>query len=176
MLKWVIATLVAGVIAFVIHVVSYLGYFRPVEIETSVRPATSLLYKDHLGPYHKINAVIHDVEAWAKANNIECKLTFGEYFDDPGAIEEVRLRSRGGCIVSGKPAQFPTDFKYEETPEVRAVVAKFSGSPAVGPYRVYGQVAEYMSDARMIGIGPTREVYEIISDKAMNTTYYFPIQ
>lgn len=174
MLKVTIATVAALAIAFVIHLVTYLGVFRPVEIETGVRPATGLLYKDHLGPYHKINSVISDIETWAKANGIECKLTFGEYFDDPSAVEEVRLRSRGGCLVSTKPAQFPDDFKYEDSPEAKAVVAKFSGSAAIGPYRVYGKVTDYMSEGRMISNGPTREVYEIISDKAMNTTYYFP--
>lgn len=174
MLKVTIATVVVLIIAFVVHLVTYLGVFRPVDIETGVRPATGLLYKEHLGPYHKINTIIADVETWAKANGIECRLTFGEYFDDPSAIEEVRLRSRGGCLVATKPTQFPNDFKYEDSPEVKAVIAKFSGSPAVGPYRVYGAVGNYMNEGRMVSTGPTREVYEVISEKAMNTTYYFP--
>lgn len=174
MLKATITTVAVLAIAFVIHLITYLGIFRPVEIETGIRPATGLLYKDHLGPYHKINAVISEVEAWAKANGVECKLTFGEYFDDPSAIEEVRLRSRGGCLTTAKPSQFPNDFKYEDSPETKAVVAKFSGSPAVGPYRVYGKVTDYMSEGRLLSTGPTREVYEVLSDNAMNTTYYFP--
>lgn len=175
MLKWVLGLLLAFVLAFAVRLISHLGIFRPVEIETGVRPAMGLLYKDHIGPYHKINSAISAVETWAKENKIDCSLTFGEYFDDPGAIEEVRLRSRGGCVLSAKPIQFPSDFKYEDSPESRAVVAKFSGAPSIGPYRVYNNVTEYMTDARMTGNGPSREVYQILSDNQINTTYYFPI-
>jgi AraC family transcriptional regulator len=176
MFKTILAALATALIVFVTYLLMHLGLFKPVTFEQTTAPAIQILYKDHVGSYYKINEKIQAVETWAKQNQISCALSFGEYFDDPSVVEEARLRSRGGCIVEGDPANKPTDFGYALIPERKVILAHFSGSPSIGPYKVYNSAEDYRLENRLVQEGPVMEVYEVISDKEMHTRYYFPLK
>jgi AraC family transcriptional regulator len=164
----VVATL-AGWLAY------YLGAFKSVEINQAQRPAMKMIYKDHTGPYHKIVSVIQEVESWAKSQKIDCTESFGEYIDDANMVEEPRLRSRGGCLVKEFPQSLPEGFKTREVPARAYVVAIFDGSPGIGPLKVYPKAEAYMKDHGLMMDGAVIEIYVIASEKAMTTTYLFPL-
>lgn len=166
----------------------HLGVWKGVNIQKKTYPDFILLYKEHMGPYHKTVSAIEEVEKWAQANNIDCRLSFGKYLDDPQATEEARLRSWGGCLILNPSKQsaeafnaalpkHPGDFKIEGSAEREFVIAEFTGSPGIGPMKVYPKVAEFMEQARLRQSGPVIEIYEILDRAAkreMKTTYLFP--
>ncbi|MBC7371114.1 MAG: GyrI-like domain-containing protein [Bdellovibrionaceae bacterium] len=153
----------------------YLGAFKSVEINSASRPAMKMIYKEHVGSYHKIVAVIQEVETWAKSQGIDCTQSFGEYIDDANMVEEIRLRSRGGCIVREIPKTLPEGFKSQEIPERSYVTAIFEGSPGIGPVKVYPKAEVFMRENGLVMDGPVIEIYVIHSEKEMTTTYLFPL-
>jgi AraC family transcriptional regulator len=165
----------SSMIVFSITLFFRLGGHKDVLIEVGEYPEMKLGYKDHYGPYHKINSAITFVENWAKSQNISCEKTFGEYFDDPRSVEERRLRSIGGCILNTKIV--PTEFiLYKEIPKRTYVKATFAGAPSIGPFKVYPKVEEYIKSHNLNAKGAPIEVYTIHSTQAAVVEYYFPIE
>lgn len=163
------------VITIAVWLFYYLGAFKSVDITETERGPMKMIFKEHTGSYHKIVTVIEEVEKWAKENKIDCTESFGEYIDDANVVEEARLRSRGGCIVNEIPAQLPEGFKSREIPVRKYVQAVFEGSPGIGPIKVYPKAETYMKDRQLSMDGAVIEIYVIHSEKAMTTTYLFPI-
>jgi DNA gyrase inhibitor GyrI len=151
----------------------YLGVSKPVTIQQAQRGPLYLLYKDHMGPYHKIGSVIDAAEAWAHAHGVACPRTFGEFLDDPQAVDEDRLRSHAGCLLDSKPAGSTDDFTFEERPAQRYVVGRFEGSPSIGPFKVYPKIRKYIETERLRTSGPNLEVYRV-NGEAVETEYLFP--
>lgn len=175
MTKYIILGVFVTVLTFVGQLIYNLGVFKSVEINTIEKPPLIMIYKDHVGPYHKIVPTIEEVEAWAKRESIDCHLTFGEFLDNPKEIEEVRLRSHAGCIVSSEPSTLPEGFKKQIRPATKYVQALFTGSPAVGPFKVYPKVFDFVEESRIKIETRSLEIYEVISPKEMKTEYLFPI-
>lgn len=177
MLKTLVAGVVTGIILILLYVAYYTGYYRPVSLrEMQDVPAFHLIYKDHIGAYHKIVPKIQEVEAWAQENQIDCRRSFGLYLDSPRDVEEARLRSKGGCLVDRLPDSLPEDIKSETWPGGHFVVAQFEGSAGIGPLKVYPAAFDYIEEK---GLGfrgwSVLEVYEVRSERSMLTTYYFPV-
>ncbi len=177
-MRYFLVFILVAMISFGLFLANYLGAFKGVEIFEGEQGPYTMLYIDHVGPYHKISKEIEKVEKFLSAQGTPCKQSYGEYLDDPKTMEEVRLRSKAGCIVQNVPANLPEGFKTEEVPLRKYVVASFTGSPGIGPMKVYPKVEEYMKEKGHTAAGPVIEIYEIhsISEKnAMTTTYLFPI-
>jgi effector-binding domain-containing protein len=161
------------------YLAHYLGAFKYVTVQTEDRGPYTMIYKVHNGPYHKITAAIGEVEDWAKTQGLDCRLSFGQYLDNPEQQEEARLRSHGGCIVSQKPASVPEQFQMQELPTRKYVTAVFEGSPGIGPMKVYPKAAEYMKEHNLTQDGAVIEIYEIhdfAKKNAMTTNYLFPVK
>lgn len=174
MLKIFLLSVVIFTLALSTYLFFYLGAYKGVEITTESRGPQILLYKNHIGAYHQIGPAIQDVETWAKQQNVPCPATFGEYLDNPAAGDQDRLRSRGGCILTGIPSAVPPDWKLEERPAGRFVVAQFSGSPAIGPFKVYPKIKEYLQEHRLQTTEASMEIYLINGSKVV-TEYLFPL-
>lgn len=166
---------ILAIVTLVVWLSYYLGAFKSVDITDGARPAMKMIYKDHTGSYHKIVSVIQEVETWAKSQNIDCTVSFGEYIDDPNLVEEIRLRSRGGCIVKDFPTSLPPEYKTQEVPERYYVIAVFSGSPGIGPIKVYPKAEAFMKNHQLVMDGSVLETYVIHSQNEMTTTYLFPV-
>jgi AraC family transcriptional regulator len=178
-MRYIILFVVAAVISFGVYLSTYLGAFKTVAISDEMRGPYTLVYKDHIGPYNKVIEAIGAVEDWAKQNNLDCRLSYGQYFDNPESQEEARLKSQGGCIMKNPPANLPEGFKVQELPERRYVVAVFEGSPGIGPLKVYPRVNKFMEEKNLKQDGAIIEIYEVHSFKeknAMTTTYLFPVK
>ncbi len=172
---------------FFLYLLQYTGAFKKVEIGTDERGAYTLIYKNHVGPYHQIVSKILEVETWAKENKLNCRYSFGEYFDNPAIVEEGRLNSRGGCLLEPDSEtelqifealknNLPKDFLYSEFPKTKAVVALFSGAASIGPYKVYPKAEDYMKENNLVPVGNTLEIYEVLDKNSMQNTYIWPIK
>lgn len=168
----VFLTLVSGTVYLLVRN----GAFKSVEIAVEDRGEMILLYKEHIGPYHKIMDDLTAVENAAKTAGLDCTLTFGEYLDDPGLVEQERLHSNVGCVLPSAPAAAPEGTMLKTIPARKYVVGRFGGSPALGPYKVYGKIGERIVEGRMEQTGPVLEIYRPLPDEGMETTYLFPVR
>lgn len=178
-----------GLLIFFLYLFQYTGAFKSVTVTLTERPNYEIIYKDFTGPYHKIVQTIEEVEKWAKTKGFTCRLSFGEYFDDPRVIEEGRLKSRGGCVVDplkreehGKwltlahATDMPKDFQIDVIPATKAVVALFEGAPGIGPLKVYPKAEEFIQKNNLPRKGSVIEIYEVFDQNSMQTTYIWPIR
>lgn len=161
------------VLLLIIYLVVHLGVFKPVTIEMGEYGPYKVIYKNHLGAYHKIVPVLDEVETWVKSQNEACGITFGEFLDNPKSVEQERLRSHAGCVVENFPPSLPADFQQKSIEKQFFIKATFAGSPAIGPYKVYMKIEELMKEKGLLPNGPVYEFYEIHPDQSMKTTYYF---
>lgn len=175
MWKWLALFSVCGLIGFGIYVYNYLGIKKPVEISQGTAGPFLFLYKDHRGPYHEIGPVIREVELWALKQNVPCAKTFGQYLDDPEGVDQDRLRSRGGCVLSVLPnGMAPQGFAVLKIPEKAYVIARFAGSPAAGPLTVYPAVKRYFREHRLVYPPTVIEIYSV-SGSDVTTEYLFQL-
>jgi AraC family transcriptional regulator len=187
MIKHTIFAIGLGLFIFFLYLFQYTGAFKSVTVNLTDRPGYKLIYKDFVGPYFKIVSTIEEVEKWSKSQGLSCRLSFGEYFDDPRVIEEGRLKSRGGCLIDPlKPeeekiwstlkSKLPADFKMDEMAPTKAVVALFDGAPGIGPLKVYPKAEEFIAENHLNRAGPVIEIYEVFDPRSMQTTYIWPIK
>lgn len=175
---FVFAALIGIVLLVAIALVS-MGIFKPVSISQTEYGPLKLLYKDHVGVYHKIMTAIEEVETYAKSAGLVCAQSFGLYQDDPAVVEHARLRSRGGCVIAeGEtvPAQLPEGISVQEIPRAKFLQAVYEGSPRIGPLKVYpkmlGEIEEKKLTTAKWGV---IEIYDIQKD-SIKTTYLFPLE
>ncbi len=175
-IRYLLLPLLIAILVFIFYMMSYLGAFKPVIISQKNAGPFHVVYKTHVGAYHKIVPLIEEVEKWAKAQGLDCHLSFGEYLDDPKQTEEVRLRSHGGCLIEKPLDALPEGFEQKTIPEKEYVTAVFEGSPGIGPLKVYPKVFQYIEDQKLSREESVIEVYEVHSAESMTTTYYFPLK
>lgn len=157
----------------------YLGVYKGVDITRAEMGPYTTVYLENIGPYHKVNKQIEKVEKYMASQGAPCTRTFGEYIDDPAHVEEARLRSHVGCLVESVPENLPEGLHTKTIPRAHYTIAVFSGSPGIGPLKVYPKVYDFMEAQKIKISGPLIEIYEIhsITEKnAMTTTYLFPYE
>lgn len=174
MIKWLVGFVLCSVILLAVYLYLYLGAYKSVLITQESRLEMHFLWQEHMGQYHKIGPVIANVERWAMENNISCSKTFGEYLDNPAAVDHDRLRSRGGCLLL-RSIPAPENMQVSSRPAGKYVVARFSGSPAIGPFKVYPAVQRYIQEQRLHNEGPTLEIYSIHGAQ-VETEFLFPLK
>ena len=156
----------------------YLGFSQDVKNEGLVEETFYILGTQHVGAYHKINAVITEVENWAQKNRVPCPLTFGNYLDNPQIADENRLRSEGGCLsmnpIFSHLKEDSAKFFTRQIPLQKYLKFSFSGSPAISPFKVYPAAEKWFASTNYKRGQSVLEVYEV-SGKAMTTHYYFPV-
>lgn len=175
MLKWFLLFTISGVIVFSITLYFKLGGYKAPTIELQRNQhQLQVIYKSHLGPYHKINDMIKSVEDWAFNNNVPCKQTFGEYLDIPGTIADERLRANAGCVTTMTVENLPADIHQKSIPARDYIYASFEGSPAIGPFKVYPEVMDWAKEKRIQIDWPVIEIYNVIGPEKVKTEYLFP--
>lgn len=173
-MKKLLLFILSSILVFAATLYYRLGAFKKVDIKYQEYPELHLLFKEHFGPYHKINDIIVEVETWAIGQNISCKKTFGEYFDDPRTVEERRLRSLAGCVLDSQ-TNGNNDIQYKYIPAKKYVVAKFDGAPSISPLKVYPKVENYIKEKNLSPVGPIIEIYTLINERSATTEYLFPV-
>lgn len=174
MIKYMFPSLVLGLGGLGIYLYFYLGLSLPVEISVETRAPITLLWQEHRGAYHQIMPVIQKAETWAQANQVPCPKTFGEFLDDPAAVEQDRLRSRAGCVLNTELETVPEGFTLETRAARSYVVGRFAGSPSVGPMTVYPAIKEYIAEKRLKSSAPPLEIYTV-NGSSVTTEYLFPL-
>lgn len=188
MVKHTFFAISIGLIIFFLYLMQYTGAFKSVPIAVDERGPYTMLAAAHTGPYHKIVEKIEFVEQWAKKNNFKCRLSFGEYLDNPRISEEGRLRSYGGCLIdplvpmeltilNEMKSSLPKEIEVRVFPKTKAVVALFTGAPGIGPMKVYPKAEDFMKDGSLQPSGSVLEIYEVLGNEKnkMTTTYIWPL-
>ena len=174
-MKVILSATALAILALGLAMAVRLGAFQGVELSEKEDGPFRLAYLPHVGAYYKIVPVIQKVEEWAKAHGEPCARSFGEYVDDPRSVDEDRLRSNGGCVLDREPAALPDGFKFKTLDRRLYLTARFRGAPSIGPYKVYPRAASWMQERGYSQDGPTIEMYRVISQKDVETVYYFPL-
>lgn len=187
MIKHTLYAFSLGFVIFILYLFQYTGAFKSVTVDQDERGPYTVIFKSHIGPYHKIVSTIEEIETWTRSKGLKCRLSFGEYFDDPRVVEEGRLNSRGGClldplieeeknILEKFKSELPADYKIDVIAKTKAVVALFTGAPGIGPLKVYPKAEDYMVENKLSRKGSVIEIYEVFDKRSMQTTYIWPIQ
>ncbi len=175
-MKWAIIGTLTLIAVFALGLFIYVGGYKPVQTEIGDQGPLKIVYKEHIGAYHQIMPVLTEVEGWARQNGEACKLTFGEYLDNPKLVAEDRLKSHGGCVVEKDwSSGLPAGYGYRELPRRLYLSAVFEGAPSIGPLKVYPKVDDIMREQGYKPDGAVIETYEILSDREVRTRYYFPV-
>lgn len=175
-MRYVFFTVVLTLVFGITFLLARNGFFMPVEIALEDRPEMILVAKAHVGAYHKILPALQEVEAWAKEAGVDCSVSFGEFLDNPRIVEEERLNSRVGCVVERAPAAVPTGLEVLRKPARAYLVGRFSGSPALGPYKVYNKIDGEKAKRRLESDGAPLELYRQSPEQGFETTYLFPVK
>jgi AraC family transcriptional regulator len=172
-----------GILAFATYLYIHVGgYKEPTFVNEDFGPI-KIIFKHHIGAYHKILESIEPVEKWATEHNVNCNVSFGEYLDDPEVVAEDRLQSNGGCIVSAEPAALVGgisggllggEISYREIPRKAYLIGEFDGAPSIGPFKVYPKAMKWMNEHQFILGGPVIEIYHT-QGSAVHTQYLFPL-
>ena len=173
MLRYALGTTLLILVCISAFVFWRTGFYKEVHITSGELGPFHLVYKEHLGPYHKIPPVIKEVEEAMENIGNKCSLAFGRYLDDPKTVDHDRLRSHGGCAFN-QPLSHPTSsFKQEQIPRKEYVIATFNGSPSVGPFKVYPKVEEWFKKFGYKQTGSVIELYQTLEDGSVLTKYLF---
>lgn len=154
------------------------GYFQPVEISGGSFGPYFMVYQIHQGAYHNMPKTLEKVEDFFKEQDIPCPLSFGRYLHDPALVDEDRLESHGGCLIKEWTQEQMvkiqnSEFKTEELPAKEYVIARFNGSPSIGPFRVYPEVEKFFKKYGYQQNGPVIEVYQTLGPDSVLTQYLF---
>ncbi|MFN8944811.1 MAG: hypothetical protein ACK5WZ_09315 [Pseudobdellovibrionaceae bacterium] len=187
-MKFVFLSLVLFLFGSIIWGIFNLGVFKEVTFEQTdvAEPVTfHLLAISKTGAYHEINSVLVDLETWAASKKINCRQTFGLFYDDPDLVEESRLRADVGCVIV--PEELNEISKHTSDPELKKYKARrlilktdssqiltavFSGSPWLGPLKVYSGARKRFHELQTDFQFPVLETYNI-ADKNPHTHYIF---
>lgn len=173
----VLISAAVGVVVAIIAIGAIrIGFFEDVKIETTTLGPYTVIAKDHLGAYHKMNSTIQDVENFVTSQDESCRQSFGEYFDDPNLVDEDRLTSRGGCLVNKVPENLPEGLKAGTIPQHLYVSAVSTKAPSLGPVKVYPKIFKYIKRHHLSLAGAIIEIYEFESDSTGKTRYLFPVE
>ena len=165
MLRYIVVFIIVTLISFSVYMAQYLGAFKSVEIRNEEFGPYLMVYLDHMGPYHKIVSKIEEVEKWASENQFDCRLSFGEYFDDPELVEEAQWTDK-----------IQTPLKIKLLAKQEYIAADFSGSPGIGPIKVYPKIETFIQERKLKRHPSIIEIYEILDRQAKNqmqTRYLF---
>ena len=174
-MKLLVLFCVVTLLSFALVVYTYLGGFEVIKIKVGFFGPTQLVYKLHIGAYHKINHTIIEVENKLKQNGHECHTTFGQYLNDPREVQTEHLKSYGGCVVEDAPQHLHAMYQSKTLQKTKAVIAQFKGSPAIGPLKVYPKIEKFITSQNLIPKDAPIELYTF-KGKSMITKYIFPIQ
>lgn len=75
------------------------GAFSEVNIQKGTQGGYLLVGADHVGSYQKIGSTFAKVKDAQIAHKMDSSMFVGVYFDDPGTVEESKLRSFAGIVV-----------------------------------------------------------------------------
>lgn len=181
MIKWFLLFILGVGTGLGIYLFIHLGAFKKVYVEVQQFPSYYTAYKIHRGPYHEINSMLTSIETQINKMGMRCKSTFGHFLDDPATMDADRLKSHVGCVVSEEvfkalSANHPEDFKLVLQPTMKVVYARFQGSPAIGPMKVYPEVNKF-ADRQRVQLRPdVIEIYNIQRNGDVTTEYLFSIE
>lgn len=174
-LGWILAGILISLIGLGGYLYIYLGFYKEPQITGEQSVDFWFLYKEHRGAYHLISTLLNEVEKKVISDQLPCEKTFGLFLDNPKMIEEDRLRSEVGCVLAVSPPHVPKGLSLKRWQSPRNLHASFTGSPAVGPFKVYPMIEKWFAQNRLPMSHESLEVYMVGARGSVTTDYYIPI-
>lgn len=171
-LKYTLYTIVA-VLAVVIGMAWYMGYFKPVTIIQKDAGTYVLVGREFTGTYSDAGKHILQVVNELKDKGISGKKSFGMYYDAPGTKSKDSYRSFVGNILEEKDYGQLTElrsmgFRTDSVAFSKALVAEFplknSLSYMVGPMKVYPAISSHENSGNCKS-SYSMEVYDVPAGK-----------
>tara|TARA_Y100000817_G_C16738970_1_gene491536 strand:- start:82 stop:633 length:552 start_codon:yes stop_codon:yes gene_type:complete len=161
---------------FVVGTILYnIGFFKDAVIEGTQEVTFNGVYKDYVGPYHKVLPLFEEVELAVKNLGNSCSKTYGVYLDDPDEVDADRLRAKIGCIVETEVKDLPEGLKFETVGPAPFLKLSFDGSPAAGPLKVYPKADQWILNQGLPKYEFVLEIYISGPNDEYVTEYYFPV-
>jgi len=157
-----------------IGVISYYGGFKHVEVSVKEEGGELLVYEELTGAY-KNSGKLMDKIYYKLLNEDKIATTkgFGIYYDDPGKVEESKLRSEAGCILEDKDTNKVHALK--EKYNIRKCAVKkyiwaefpYKGKASVifSLMKVYPALKGYAKEHGYYEDGAVMEIYDIPNNR-----------
>ncbi len=182
MFKYVIGFFLLLAFSVIAYIFIYLGGFKSVDVSIENVGPFHVVYIENKGPYHEISGALDRVAAAIKPLNEECKKSFAIFLEDPGQMEQDRLRSHVGCIlkmVHNTETQIEgldPELQWRVIDERLYAKGVFKGSPSLGALKIYPALDDHILKKAYKKDGPIMEIYNIISEKEVTTTSLMPVK
>ncbi|MBN2715671.1 MAG: hypothetical protein JXX14_07430 [Deltaproteobacteria bacterium] len=176
-ISFVVITTLVGILL----ILNGYGLFTKVTFSKRDMGPYLLVYDKWVGDYKVTGAIMKNVSNdLLEQHGIKCASRFGLYLDNPQKVPTEKLRSIGGCVVTGRTERqlkaLRLKFDVYQFPRTRSVVSDFpfkgTLSIVLGVMKVYPRLSEFLI-AGNIRPGPVMELYN--ASKA-TITYISPIQ
>ena len=134
------------------------GAFADVKVEQGNQGGYLLVGADHKGSYQKIGSVFSKVKEAQIAHKMDSAMFVGVYYDDPGKVEEAKLRSFAGIVVKDsidglKLIKSNPDFHFVSIPNRKSYYTELetSGmlSMIIAAVKAYPKLGETISADRV---------------------------
>jgi effector-binding domain-containing protein len=130
-----------------------------IEANWKERLAQPYLFVEHTGDYREVGQAMRRILELAEKRGWSVTGSpFALFYDDPGSVSVVALRSRACIPVDEDVRLRPDDVGFDVLPRAMVVYARVSGSYPELP-RVYPALFGYLGGLGWVAGGPIREVY-----------------
>lgn len=162
-----------GVMLF--YVIWNVGFLKPVIIEQVKSPTGIAIFQKYTGPYHEVRHIFENIETELVKQNLDCKTSFGRYYDDPNQVEPDRLRADIGCLVQQAPAKPIEGLVTETWTGQNSLRGTFEGAPWLTAFKVYSALKRESFQRNLhVEFTPVLEVYQQTTH-GFKTEVYFRI-
>ncbi len=177
----ILGVIFLAIFLLVVAVLAHAGLFESITIVERETGPYTIVYKEHLGAYHKVKPAMDEVYEGLLEMGIETYRGVGLYFDDPQEVPADQLRSEVGSILEitdlDKVDQIEETFKVKKVPHQKSVIVEFPIrnmlSYMIAPAKVYREMGVFWQEKGYPGYGYAVEIYDVPNK---TITYIMPIE
>lgn len=176
----IISVIILGLLLLIVAVLAHAGLFESViAVEQETGPYT-IVYKEHIGAYHKVKPAMDEVYQGLLDMGIETYRGAGVYYDNPQHVPEEQLRSEVGSVLEDKDLdkvdQIKQVFKVREVPQQQSIVVEFPIrnmlSYMIAPAKVYKEADKIWQEQGYSDYEYAVEIYDVPNKVS---TYILPL-
>lgn len=169
----------SALLAAVLAVLAYAGFFRTVKIEEGMPAQYTLVLKKATGEYSQAGVVLDEVYKYLKEIGVDAEFGAAIYLDNPQKVKKEDLRWVGGCVLPdsarGKITTIKKRYMVKEFKPVRSAMTTFPFKNRLnlvaGIMKVYPAFGAYAAKNRL-SPGAVVEIYDV---KGKQIIYIQPI-
>jgi len=169
----IIAAFLVFIVLAVASLLGYLGMFSTVAVSEKEAGPYIYAFKKYTGPYSGSGKVFDEVHSELTSIGVTSETGIGVYYDNPAVVDESRLRSDCGTVISEADVvkvQKIKDLAISTIPKGMFITAEFPVKNALsymlGPIKVYPSFNEHM-EGKKYKPAPGIEIYDMKDRKIL---------